>query len=134
MAGKQAAIVIGSGGVKTAAALGLWRTLQAAGLRPCMAVCASGGSLYAAAIALGYFVEQAEQLTIDLWQSHLMNGYTANLRAPLSGESRFGEHSGLIDDGLHIERLHNAFGERALDDARLPLHIVSTDLLGLMES
>ena len=105
MTNKRVAIVIGSGGAKCAAALGLWKTLQDAGIEACMAVGASGGSLYAAVIALGYDVEHAKQLTHDLWRSDLMEGYTNNLRAAMSGETRFTERSGLIKDEPLMERL-----------------------------
>ena len=47
-------VVIGSGGVLCAASLGLSKALRREGLIPGMAVGCSGGSIYAAIIALGY--------------------------------------------------------------------------------
>ena len=125
---KRVALVIGSGGMKCAAALGLWKVFQREGIDLSMAVGASGGSMYAAVMALGYDIQAAEQATRDFWTSDLMGGYASNLKAALAGESRFTERSGLIDDGAVLERLKRTFGDHTFADARIPLRIVSTDL------
>jgi NTE family protein len=125
---KRVAIVIGSGGVKCAAALGLWDILQREGIPIDLTVGASGGSMYAAAIALGYDAETTSKLTVNLWTADLMEGYTTNLRAALSGEARFTERSGLINAEAVFERVHKAFGDVTFADTRTPLRIVSTDL------
>jgi NTE family protein len=124
----RVAVVIGSGGAKCAAALGLWKVLEREGVGIAMAVGSSGGSIYAATMALGFDSHTAEQSTLDFWTSDLMEGYTSHLRAALSGETRFTEHSGLIDDRAVLDRLRKAFGDRTFADARVPLYIVSTDL------
>jgi NTE family protein len=125
---KSVALVIGSGGVKCAAALGLWKTLQQADIDVSMAVGASGGSLFAAVIALGFDLQAAQRMTIDFWNNDLMEGYTSNLRAALSGEKHFTEFSGLINDQLVYERLANVFGEHTFAETQCPLFIVATDL------
>jgi NTE family protein len=114
--------------VKCAAALGLWSVLQREGIAIAMAVGSSGGSIYAALIALGYDLELAEAMTRNLWTTDLMAGYASNLRAAMSGKSRFTERSGLIDDRPALDRLQAAFGNRTFADTNLPLYIVSTDL------
>jgi len=125
---RRVAVVIGSGGAKCAAALGLWKVLEREGVEIAMAVGSSGGSIYAATMALGFDFRTAERSTLDFWTSDLMEGYTSNLRAALSGETRFTEQSGLIDDRPVLDRLRQAFGDRTFADARIPLHIVSTDV------
>ncbi len=120
-------VVIGSGGVLCAAALGLSKALRREGLMPGMAVGCSGGSIYAATIALGYEPEEAERLTLDLFTSDVFDGYTSNLRSALSGETRFTETSSLIDDTVMLKRLTAAFGDRTFDDVVIPLHVVATD-------
>lgn len=125
---KKVALVIGSGGMKCAAALGLWKVFQREGISVSMAVGASGGSMYAAAIALGDDWATATRKTVNLWTSDLMDGYTSNLRAALSGETRFTERSGLIDGDAIVQRLRSAFGDQTFAEARIPLYIVSTDL------
>lgn len=94
---RRVAIVVGSGGVKCAAVLGLWQVLRREGIQVSMAVGSSGGSIYTAMIALGHGATELKALTHDLWTPNLMSGYTSSLRSVHSGESRFTERSGLAD-------------------------------------
>lgn len=121
------ALVIGSGSVKCAAALGLWKVLRREGIALDMVVGCSGGSMYAAGIALGGDVSHFEEMTIHFWTSDLMSGYASNLKAAMSREMRFDERSGLVDDEPVMERLERAFGERTFADTELPLYLVATD-------
>ncbi len=121
-------VVIGSGGVLCAAALGLSKALRREGLTPSMAVGCSGGSIYAATIALGYDPDEAERLTLSLFTSDVFEGYTSHLKSALTGETRFTETSSLIDDRVMLERLTNTFGDRTFADTAFPLHIVATEL------
>ncbi len=125
---KRVALVIGSGAVKCAAALGLWQVFTDAGIQVSMAVGCSGGSLFAAIMALGVDVTTARQMTLDFWKGELLEGYTANLRATLTGEKQFTERSGLIDDQVLLDRLQRAFGEKSFAETLVPLHLVATDL------
>ncbi len=121
-------VVIGSGGVLCAASLGLSKALRREGITPAMAVGCSGGSIYAATIALGYDPEEAQRLTLSLFTGDVFEGYTSNLRSVLAGDTRFNETSSLIDDTIMLSRLQSAFGERRFDDTIMPLRIVATDL------
>ena len=121
-------IVIGSGGVLCAASLGVNKALHRGGLVPSMAVGCSGGSIYAASIALGFDPGEAERQTLMLFTSDVFDGYTSNLKSALTGETRFTEHSSLIDDNLMYERLKAVFGEKTFGDTIFPLHIVATEL------
>jgi NTE family protein len=125
---RKVAVVVGSGGIKCAAVLGLWQALGREGIEISMAVGSSGGSIYAAMMALGYDAATAEAKTVDLWTPDLMSGYTSQLRAVQSGASRFTERSGLADGERLTRRLHDFFGERTFADALFPLYIISTDL------
>jgi len=98
-------IVIGSGGVLCAAALGLSKALRREGLTPAMTVGCSGGSIYASAIALGMDPDEAQRLTLNLFTSDVFEGYTSNLKSALTGETRFTETSSLIDDNVMYEHL-----------------------------
>ena len=128
MSKNRLSVVIGSGGVLCAAALGLSKALRREGLVPGMAVGCSGGSIYAAFIALGVDPGEAERLTLTLFTSDVFEGYASNLKSALSGESRFTETSSLIDDNLMYGRLKTAFGEASFRDTAFPLHIVATEL------
>ena len=121
-------IVIGSGGVLCAASLGLSKALRREGLTPGMAVGCSGGSIYAAAIALGMDPDEAQHLTLNLFTSDVFNGYTSNLKSALTGETRFTEMSSLIDDNIMYERLGRVFADKTFEDTVFPLYIVATNL------
>jgi NTE family protein len=113
--------------VLCAAALGLGKALLREGLVPGMAVGCSGGSIYAATLALGYDPVEAERLTLDLFTSDVFEGYASNLKSALTGETRFTESSSLIDDRIMLDRLTHAFGDKSFEDAGIPLYIVATD-------
>jgi NTE family protein len=121
-------VVIGSGGVLCAASLGLSKALSREGLTPGMAVGCSGGSIYAAMIALGMDPDEAQHLTLNLFTSDVFEGYTSNLKSALSGETRFTEMSSLIDDNIMYERLGRVFDQKSFSDTIFPLYIVATDL------
>ena len=121
-------IVIGSGGVLCAASLGLSKALRREGLTPGMAVGCSGGSIYAAVIALGIDPDEAQRQTLNLFTSDVFEGYTSNLKSALSGETRFTEMSSLIDDNIMYERLKTVFQDKTFEDTVIPLYIVATHL------
>ena len=110
------------------ASLGLMKALRREGLSPGLAVGCSGGSIYAATIALGIDPEEAQRLTLNLFTSDVFEGYASNLKSALSGETRFTESSSLIDDNIMYERLKRVFGDSSFSDTILPLYIVATDL------
>ena len=124
---KRVGLVIGSGGVKCAAALGLLSALNDAGIDIDLTVGCSGGSLYTTAIALGYSVPDIQAMTARFWTPALMKGYTANLCAYQSGKKRFTQKSGLVDDGPLIHTLDQIFSTKTFADVSLPLYIVATD-------
>src|ERR671922_1914024 len=64
---KKIALVIGAGSVKCAAALGLWKVLNKENIHFDMIVGCSGGSLYAAAMAMGFSLQESIENTKKLW-------------------------------------------------------------------
>jgi NTE family protein len=126
---RRIALVIGAGSVKCAAALGLQKVLDREGIGVDLVVGCSGGSIYAALIALGIDVQAAEEMTRRLWTSELTKRrhYPSLLRAMLPQIFPFRESFGLVDDRLILDRLQIAFGERTFQDARIPLYLTATD-------
>jgi NTE family protein len=124
----RVAVVIGSGSVKCAAALGLLKVLRREGIEIDLLVGCSGGSIYAALMGLGYDVSTAEEMTRRLWTKELTKrrSRVAFLRAFVPG-FRFHERFGLVDDRLILERLRAAFGTRTFESAEIRLFLTATD-------
>src|SRR5512142_3133953 len=122
------AVVIGSGSVKCAAALRLLTVLQREGIGIDLLVGCSGGSLYAAIIALGHEPARAEEMTRRLWTKELTRrrNRVAFLRAFVPYVP-FREEFGLVKDGLIMERLRSAFGDSTFEQAKVPLFLTATD-------
>jgi NTE family protein len=124
---KKIGLVIGSGGVKCAAAIGLMSILVEEGIAVDMVVGCSGGSLYTGTIALGYTLEEIIEATSNIWTPNIMKDYASNLSAFQSGQKRFTNLSGLVDDGPLNEALVSVFGGKTFDDLRMPHFVVTTD-------
>jgi NTE family protein len=89
------ALVIGSGSVKCAAAIGVWKVLAREGIAVDIAVGCSGGSIYAAAIALGFDVAESERRTLVMWRDLFTRfHYRSLLRAVFPRLLRFDERVG----------------------------------------
>ena len=127
---KRVALVIGAGSVKCAAALGLWKVLKREGIDIDMLVGCSGGSLYAATMALGYDVETSERLTRELWTPAItkrrdMRSILGAFMPRLFG---FDGHFGMVHGEPMMRALEKPFGGRDFSDAVVPLHIAATAL------
>lgn len=123
---QRVGLVVGSGGVKCAAAIGLLSVLQDEGIDIDIAVGCSGGSMYTAMIALGYGPELMEEYTLNFWTPGIMKDYAANLSAFQSGKKRFTQTSGLVDDGPLYEVMKNSYGDHDFADAVIPLYLTAT--------
>ena len=125
----RVAVVIGSGSVKCAAALGLFKVLRREGIPIDLVVGCSGGSLYAAMTAFGWDVDEAERKTRALWTKDLTRrrNTRALLRAILPCVFGFDEQFGLVDDRRILARLEEAFGDARVEDAKIPLYLTATD-------
>jgi NTE family protein len=122
--------VIGSGSVKCAAALGLMKVLERENIAVNMVVGCSGGSIYAAFIALGWSSQDAIDTTLRLWTREITQKrrFKALLQLALPSVFRFDESFGLIDDRLLNQRLRDAFGDATFSQTDIPLFLSATDL------
>lgn len=125
----RVALVIGAGAVKCAAALGLWRVLQRHGIEVDFVVGCSGGSLYAAVMALGYDLETCERLTRQLWTREVTTkrDLRAILAAAFPNAFGFDGRFGMVSDGPLLGAMRPVFGGRRFDETTKPLHVVATD-------
>ena len=126
---KRVALVIGSGAIKCACAIGVYDVLQREDIAVDLVVGCSAGSLYAAVIALGYSPEEAEQETIRLWTQELTRQRSKRsiLQVVLPQVFKFNNDFGLLDDSLILERLQSAFKSQLIEEAGIPLYVVATD-------
>ena len=126
---QRVAVVIGSGSVKCAAAIGLLKVLEREGIGIDLMVGCSGGSIYAAVIALGHTPAEAEEMTRRLWTRDITRkrDYRSFLRAVVPQFFGFTERFGLVNDAVLLERLQAAYGESRFEDAKIPLFLTATD-------
>jgi len=124
----RVALVLGSGGVKCTAAVGLWKVLARESIPIDVAVGCSGGSIYAAAYALGEDVAAAEARTLTMWSDLFTRRASgALLRVLFPRLLGYSDRVGLIDDRRLHEVLWELFGGRGFAETRIPLHIAATD-------
>jgi NTE family protein len=130
-ANRRVALVIGSGSVKCAAAIGLQKVLQREGIELDMVVGCSGGSIYATLIALGYDAQTIATMTSRLWTHEVTQKHSLSALLSVAFPQLFGfsPRFGLIDDRLINRRMQEAFGEHTFADARIPLYLVATDFM-----
>lgn len=126
----RVAIVIGSGSVKCAAALGLMKVLEREKISVDLVVGCSGGAIYAALIALGWPVQKATEATLRMWTREVTGkrNRRAVLQLMFPRLFRFDESFGLIDDRLLYRRLQAGFDGATFDQTQMPLFITATDL------
>jgi NTE family protein len=127
---RRVAVVVGSGAVKCAAALGMWKVLRREGIAVDTYVGCSGGCLYTAAMALDFEFERAERLTHQLWRREVTA--RRDLRSILSifmpRLFPFAGHFGLLSDESVVRALDEVFGDARFEDCVVPAHMVATDL------
>jgi NTE family protein len=124
------ALVIGSGSVKCAAALGLMKVFERENIAVDLVVGCSGGAIYAALIALGWPVQQATEATLRMWTHEVTRkrSLRAMLQLALPWIYKFDESFGLIDDRLLNRRLRDGFDGATFDQTRIPLFVTAVDL------
>lgn len=126
---KRVAIVIGSGSVKCAAAIGLKNVLDREGIPVDRVVGCSGGSLYAAAIALGWDGNRTAETTRRLWtrQTTSVKNRRALLSVIFPRLFGFNEGFGIRSDRLVMDRIREAYGDTRIEDCAIPIHVTATD-------
>lgn len=123
----RVAVVVGSGGIKCTAAIGMWKVLERNGIKADLAVGCSGGSLLVAQMALGVPVEEAEKLALRLWPGLFERAsYRALARSLVSRWFGFSEHFGVVDDAAVNRALDSMIGDARFGDTRMPLYLTAT--------
>jgi NTE family protein len=121
-------LVIGSGGIKCTAAVGLLKVLHREQIPVDIVVGCSGGAIYSACHALGDDVEELERSTLVMWKNLFTKlHYRSLLRAIAPMLMGYHEQVGLIDDRRVWDVLAAQFGNRTFADTKIPLFIAATD-------
>ena len=126
---KKIALVIGAGSVKCAAALGLWKVLEQEDIHFDMLVGCSGGSLYAAAMAMGFSLPECIENTKKLWNRSItgQRNWRALASVLLPGLLKFNNQFSLMSDGPMLKSFRSVFGEKTFADTKTPLYVMATD-------
>lgn len=126
---KKIALVIGAGSVKCAAALGMWKVLEKEDIHFDMIIGCSGGSLYGAAMAMGFSLQECVDNTKKLWNKSVteQRNWRGLASALLPGVIQFSSHFSMISDSRMLKSLNSVFGEKTFADTRTPLYVMATD-------
>ena len=123
------AVVLGSGGVRSIAGLGMLDVLFKEGLFPDLIVGCSTGALFGAGVAAGNTVQESFRLATSLWSPEItqQKRWTSFAQLAMPSWFGFGQDFSLRNDQLMSRRLRQAFGH--VDLAHLPtaLRITATD-------
>ncbi|MDM0014408.1 patatin-like phospholipase family protein [Variovorax sp. J22P168] len=123
------AVVIGSGGLKCAAALGVLKVLRREGIGIDMAIGCSGGSFFATAIALGADDpdEMAERFARGWSGTFGRIGWRTMAQVLFPRMFGAGHRFSLLDDSK-VNLAIEAFTQQlTFADTRIPLHLAATD-------
>lgn len=123
------ALVLGSGGVRSVAALGLAEVLARHGIRPDLVVGCSSGALFGALIAAGTPPAEGLAQASRLWSQELTGQRNWRAYAQLLAPrwAGFDADFALRRSGLIAERIDAAFGTQRIESLPVPLRIATTD-------
>lgn len=126
---RRLALVLGSGGVRSVAALGITDVLASEGLRPDLLVGCSSGAIFAATIAMGLSSKDSLALATRLWSADLTQQKRWKAYAQLIAPKLFGFDAGFSLRDAHAirSRIREAFGAQLLQDLPTPLRVVTTE-------
>ena len=123
------AIVLGSGGVRSIAALGMVEVLSREGLAPDLIVGCSAGAMFGALIAAGHSADEAVRVATSLWSADVTRKrrWLAVPQMLWPRLTRFDADFALRDDSPVMQRLEQAFGDVQIEDLRTTLRVTATD-------
>jgi len=127
---KKVALVIGSGGIKCAAVIGIMKVLEENDIALDLVVGCSGGAVFGAAIALGFSSEKTAETRALTWTADVAKkfDYKSLAKIIFPKLAGFDDRIGLIDDTVMIENIGTAFGvTTTFAETKIPFHCVATD-------
>lgn len=123
------ALVLGSGGVRSMAALGIADVLARAGIHPDLVVGCSSGALFGAVLACGWTTPQAVKAVTSMWSEELttQRRWQALPQLVVPRLAGFSDRFAWRDSSLIAQRITQAFGTRRIEDLPTALRIAATD-------
>jgi len=123
-------LVIGSGGLKCAAAIGVIQALEQENVALDIVVGCSGGAVFGGAIALGYSSDALVNILAQTWTKEITKKLDLASLAKIAFPGVFGfdDQIGIFDDRVMSANLARAVGaETTFSDTKIPFHAVATD-------
>jgi NTE family protein len=127
---KKVALVIGSGGIKCAAVIGVMKVLEKNNIELSLVVGCSGGAVFGAAVALGFPPEKMEETRAKTWTSDVTKrfSYKSLVKILFPWIAGFNDEIGIFDDSVMLGNIENAFGaSTSFNDTLIPFHCIATD-------
>ena len=116
LTGRGVGLVLGGGGARGFAHIGLLRALHELKIPVDVAGGSSMGGFFAALVACGYDYNEVAEIARETFVTHnYLNDYMLPMVALIRGRK-------------FVNRLHDVFGERQIEDLRMPFFCVSTNL------
>jgi len=126
----KVALVIGSGGLKCAAVIGLIQVLEHENIGLDMVVGCSGGSVFGAAIALGFNSDQLIKTRAQTWTDDVTKKISLKSisRILFPRVTKNNDLIGIFDDQTMAGNIEKAFGRSTtFSDTLIPFHCIATD-------
>lgn len=123
-------LVIGSGGLKCAAAIGVMQVLEQENITVDMVVGCSGGSIFGAAIAMGFSSERIIEIFPHAWgrDSTEKFDFRSIAKIAMPRIAGFDNEIGILDDqGLMKGLVYTCGAETAITNTKIPFYCVATD-------
>lgn len=108
------ALVLGSGGARGYAHIGVIEVLEQNGIKPDFIVGTSAGSVVGSIYASGKSAEELRQIALDMQVHDVRN---INIRK-----------KGVLDGGIVEEYVNNKVDQLKLEDLKIPMYVVATEL------
>ena len=123
-------LVVGSGGLKCAAAIGVLQVLEAEGINLDMVVGCSGGAIFGAAVASGLPANQMTELLARTWTREATQklDFASLFKIALPKLLGFNDRMGILQDQGLMAGLRLTYGADAtFKDTNIPFYCVATD-------
>jgi len=124
------ALVIGSGGLKCAASIGIMQVLEKENIGVDLVVGCSGGAVFGAAIAMGFSSEKLIETRAQTWTDDVTKkiNYSSILKIISPKIFGFDDEIGIFDDSTMAGNIEKAFGPKTtFADTKIPFYCMTTD-------